>query len=114
MSKIIYSNERIDGVDGRYINPSLYSGVVRGATLVMTNHNHIKEAYEAAEVEVIELPKNEHDSLDAYLENINDDDLRLLVSEHAKTIDVEYTKAGNLTKKTKDALDAYLEEKGAE
>ena len=55
--KVIYSNEKIDGVDGRYINPSLYSGIVRGVTLVMTDHNHIKEAYEAAGVEVEPITK---------------------------------------------------------
>lgn len=115
MSKvIIYSNNRIKGLEGQYKNPAYFAGCEKGVDVVYTSHNHIKEAYDGKATVKMLNQRETQDALDRYLENINDDELRKSVSEYANTIQIEYTKKGELAKKTQDALDRYLVEKGAE
>ena len=52
---VIYSSEKIDGLSGEYRNPAFFAGPIRGAKLVYTDHNPIKEAYLVRGVEVREL-----------------------------------------------------------
>jgi len=55
MANIIYSKKKIEGIDGRYIDPVYFDGCVRGVTKVYTDHKHIKEAYIAKGVEVVQI-----------------------------------------------------------
>jgi len=54
---IIYSSTHIEGLDGAYRNPALFGDVDTTAEVVYTDHNHIKEAYEAAGVKVEPITK---------------------------------------------------------
>ena len=49
---IIFSNRKVDGLEGTYANPSLFNGDFGGATLVITKHDHIKEAALEQEIKV--------------------------------------------------------------
>ena len=54
---VIYSKTRIDGLEGRYIDPALYSGPISGATVVYADDQAIAADYDGAEVKPITKPK---------------------------------------------------------
>ncbi len=54
---LIYSNTKIEGLEGAYRNPAFFDGVEEGAEVVYTDDKKIKEAYAAQKVEVKALPK---------------------------------------------------------
>ena len=54
---LIYSNAKVEGLEGAYRNPAFFDGVEEGAEVVYTDDKKIKEAYAAQKVEVKALPK---------------------------------------------------------
>jgi hypothetical protein len=56
---IIYSNNRVDGLDGKYANPAYFAGAEVNATLVYTNDNNIASIYKEAGVEVKKIPSSD-------------------------------------------------------
>lgn len=54
---LIYSNTKIEGLEGAYRNHAFFDGVEEGAEVVYTDDKRIKEAYAAKEIEVKALPK---------------------------------------------------------
>ena len=55
MMRVIYSNERIEGLDGAYKNPRYFDGPYPFATEVFTDDETIAKAYIAAGVKVKRL-----------------------------------------------------------
>lgn len=55
--KVIYSEKHI-GIDGAYIAPFRFDGIVRGADEVFTDDVMIKDAYEAVGVKVVPITKH--------------------------------------------------------
>lgn len=53
----IYSDKRIDGLDGRYVKPSLFVGVLNGVDKCYTDDAEIKKAYELACIKVEPITK---------------------------------------------------------
>lgn len=49
---IIYSNEKVKGLEGVYANPLYFLEVNKSATKVYANNEAIKEAYESVDIEV--------------------------------------------------------------
>lgn len=56
---IIYSAALVAGLIGRYIDPEQFAGETKSATLVYTDDEAIKTAYEELGVEVLPIPGNE-------------------------------------------------------
>lgn len=63
---IIYSRKRIEGLEGRYIDPALYSGPVSGATVVYTDDKDIAKAYDNAEINPINAGSANIDPLEGF------------------------------------------------
>ena len=53
---LIYSNTKIDGLEGAYRNPLFFDGIEK-AKLVYTNNKEIAKAYKDAGVEVKNIAK---------------------------------------------------------
>ena len=53
----IYSNERIEGLEGRYVAPHLFNGVLNGVEKCYTDNKDIKKAYEEAGIKVEPITK---------------------------------------------------------
>jgi len=54
---IIYSKNKIDGLNGIYANPSIFNGDTENCKLVYTDKQDIKLAYEKKGIKVEILPK---------------------------------------------------------
>jgi hypothetical protein len=54
---IIYSDEKIEGLEGVYANPSLFNGDLENCQAVYTDREEIKQAYEKRGIKVLPLPK---------------------------------------------------------
>ena len=54
---IVYSDKRVDGVDGAYRNPAFFDGLEEGAKVVYTDDESIAKLYKDAGVEVKPITK---------------------------------------------------------
>jgi hypothetical protein len=62
---VIYSKTRVDGLNGRYIAPNLFAGVIRGAKVCYTDSEVIAGAYEAKGIKVLPLTEAGADLVDS-------------------------------------------------
>lgn len=100
--KVIYANTRVKGLDGVYANPAGFNGeLIAEATEVVTIDEKIAEAYDAADVEVVEFTEEQKNvlfpkvttekvfNLEDALENIDSlkaDDVKKV----AKALEIDY------------------------
>ena len=58
---LVYSNEKIEGLDGAYRNPAFFDGIEDGAEVVYTDSDVIAKAYKDAGIEVKTIEKEEEE-----------------------------------------------------